>query len=155
VIVSNDLLAHAVVLVRGGSEADARRAVSAGYYALFHRLASSGARVFAGAGHATVAQVARAFEHRTMSRTCKLLVSSGHRKPSDARLAMVAGIFVELQEERHTADYNLSAPFKQADAAFLVGQAVSAIAAWDAIEQQPESQAFLAALLLGDRLNRG
>lgn len=86
----SDLLAHAMSLVRSLDEVDARRAVSAAYYALFHSLANSGAEVFGSAGPATVVQVVRAFEHGTIYKVCRTYLQPPLRGDSDPRLVNVA-----------------------------------------------------------------
>ena len=71
-------------------------------------------------------------------------------QPSGA-LQFVASTFVQLQEARHDADYNLSRTFSRVDVDALVTQAQTAFARWKAIRGTDEANAFLVALLVRGR----
>ena len=151
----HDLLSHAVALARGGGdEVDTRRAVSAAYYALFHALAISGASVFASAGPAIAAQVARSFEHTTMLQICKSYLTPGSRQALDSSLVQIAQVFVDLQGARHSADYDLAGSLTHLEAARLVASCVTALRLLPDVVASQEGQGFLARLLLGSRMTR-
>lgn len=67
----------------------------------------------------------------------------------------VAATFVDLQEARHEADYNLSKAFTRAEARRLVAQADKAFTDWKTVVAMPPHaemcDLFLATLLLGER----
>lgn len=122
-----DLVAHARRLITehqsrpgtASSDVELRRALSAAYYGLFHRLTTAGSMPFAASGDALRFQVARAFSHLAMRKVCDAYVRSPARPfpaslrrlnpvAPDRRLSAVAGAFAQLQEGRHAADYDLS-----------------------------------------------
>jgi len=53
---------------------------------------------------------------------------------SDADLEAIAGAFVELQDLRHQADYDLSTPITRKDAKLALTRVRSAFAKWDSIK---------------------
>jgi hypothetical protein len=67
----------------------------------------------------------------------------------------VATAFVNLQEARHDADYNLAKAFSRAEARRLVAQVDQAFRDWNAVVAMPSHneicELFLASLLLGER----
>jgi len=92
------------------SQASLRRAVSAACYALFHLLIEDASPRWQGSPEARTG-LERAFDHGPMKN-----ISMQFRKPSwqdwhgnpqpvPPALQRVASVFVDLQEERHTADY--------------------------------------------------
>lgn len=143
----------------------AREAAHLAYYAVFHMLAEDGGTRAAGNGGTELAgRVARCFDHRQMKAACVLFSKWGRDTPSallplvpggpDPSLRLVAEAFLELQEWRHRADYDLSARLQVPDALRLVGLAHDAFAAWDKVRTAPSTQVFSLTLLLGDRLYR-
>jgi hypothetical protein len=138
-----------------------RRAISAAYYALFHLLINEAAlRLFPNSPERLRMQARRAFAHRDMKNACQEIA-----KPSrlllplvvlllEADLKSVADIFVELQELRHFADYDLSQSFSRIEVLGIVAKANSAISAWTNIRNVPNANVFLAALLLNNRWNK-
>lgn len=91
-----------------------RRAISTGYYAVFHTLTQhTASRLVGGAGwtpqHATVA---RWIAHTDLKGLAKAANSQGNAalqsvlRPVDSRLADLAQDFVDLQDARHSADYD-------------------------------------------------
>ena len=69
----------------------------------------------------------------------------GHRISDD--LKRVAGTFVDLQQARHEADYDLSHAFGKSECLDLVRSAQAAFSAWERIRGSLEADVFLAALL--------
>jgi hypothetical protein len=144
-------------------EADIRRAISALYYGMFHMLAAAGAVHFAPGGKALQTQVARAFKHTTMQKVCKRYAQLPKPPfppganglvptPPDQRLAAIASAFLQLQEARHVADYDLSAHLTIKSGRDLMQSAAQAARDFTAVRALPETTVFLAALLLDDRL---
>lgn len=62
-------------------------------------------------------------------------------------LQHVADAFVQLQEERHRADYDLFSGFGHAEATDAIGKAESAIAYWQKVRGQEIGTLFLTLLL--------
>jgi hypothetical protein len=67
------------------------------------------------------------------------------------RLSTVAQAFVDLQQARHRADYDIEEPFQPLDAAIDVAQARLAFLTWAEIEDEPLAQRYLYSLLFKDR----
>jgi len=138
-------------------QASLRRAVSAAYYALFHLLASEATnRLITGPDRdALRAVLRRAFDHSAMKEACKEIVKpnagklnkgmSGHVVP--VALKQVAEAFVDLQQARHEADYDVSRTFTRAEALDMVDLAEQAFIDWQTIRRTIPADVFLAALL--------
>lgn len=141
-------------------QASLRRAVSSAYYGLFHLLADEGARRLAPSQPAALRlQVRRAFAHRDMYQACQQF-AAGAPKPATARLlqgpleaqiSQVAKVFVELQDARHQADYDLTVTFDRLDVMLKVQSVRSSFGAWTEVRDNPNAAVFLAALLLQPR----
>ncbi len=78
----------------------------------------------------------------------------GSSLPPD--LVAVASAFIELQEARHEADYNLEPTFYRSAVYDLIDQAKRAMEDWEKLKKsRPDTaEVFLLALLLGDRVRR-
>jgi hypothetical protein len=143
-------------------QASLRRSISAAYYALFHLLVREATdRVVSDARLRTL--VPRAFDHGEMKRAC-IPFSSGqlpdHLKavtspvvPDDLR--DVARAFIDLQQARHEADYNVAEQFSRADVIAHTRQARAAFEAWARVRDQQIATVFLVNLLLGAKWKRG
>src|SRR5580693_2861412 len=119
---ANDLLEQAHHLAnrepKRPKQASLRRAVSAAYYALFHLLTAEAAnRLVTGPDRDELrAALRRAFEHKEMKDACKEISSANAGKlrrclgetTVPAPLVSVARAFIDLQEARHDADYEIS-----------------------------------------------
>jgi hypothetical protein len=68
--------------------------------------------------------------------------------PPGLPLRQVANAFVELQDARHDADYNLSTIFTRLEVLQKIDLAEQAFRAWRPIRSEPNTSVFLAALLL-------
>jgi hypothetical protein len=160
-----DLLLQARLLAyhepKKPKQASLRRAVSTSYYALFHLLTSEASdRLITGAGRRDLrALVRRAFEHSVMIQACREF-----SKPNAGRLESglggtvvpaalkdVAQVFVDLQQARHDADYNVSRTFTRSEVKDLVQLAEQAFLDWKTVRKSIPADVFLAALLA----NRG
>ena len=68
--------------------------------------------------------------------------------PLEVELVTIAEAFVELQEARHSADYDTTEVFSRPDVLSTIDLVDQAFAAWKAVKDTPNANAFLAALLL-------
>lgn len=105
--------------------------------------------------------LARKFEHREMAKVSKMF---GQRKPAaglkkalggngiPSQLVAVADAFVELQQAREDADYNLQKPFSRPEVLRLVEKAEATFQAWRTVRHDPVAILYLLALLDSDRL---
>jgi len=171
---SADLLAQARALAekepKKPKQASLRRAVSAAYFSLFHLLTEDAAQsMFPGNDVADLrAVVRRAFDHARMKKAAK---GFGSANPSEVwkellsspspQLQTVAQAFVELQEARHQADYDVRRPLTRSEVTAHVDRADAAIEAWKSIRKvleskgySAEARTFLAALLVYDQASR-
>ena len=149
-----DLLDHADRLIapppNRPRQVDLRRAASAAYYALFHRLTGDAAALFAD-DPARTAVLRRAYSHQAMLEVAKRIRGGTvprslkeRLEPSDG-LKSVAEAFEELQALRHGADYDLARPFNKADVRAAVDQSRTAIETWAAVAPTDEGRIFLGA----------
>lgn len=157
-----DLLAQSRSLLRREprrpKQASLRRAVSTAYYALFHLLIHEATRMLvSGASLDSLRTlVARAFAHTTMNEACRSFaathlpaaVAAVAAGPVPGDLREVAQAFVDLQEARHEADYDLALRFSRSEAQALVDQTERAFAAWQRVRRTATARVFLASLLL-------
>jgi hypothetical protein len=110
----DDLLQQAIQLVhkeqKRPRQASLRRGVSAAYYALFHLLISESVANWN--RHNLRPSLGRAFDHAPMKSTSYRVLSSqtfpftGEDPLVVEKLRRVASAFVQLQDKRHTADYD-------------------------------------------------
>lgn len=164
---SLDLLAQARDLARRQSrrpkQASLRRSISASYYALFHFLGEEGTRLIVGAAHdrTKLRQFAgRSLVHGKMKNVCEEFIKgmpkSDLLKPfwprlhvtSNAEIKTIAEAFINLQELRHAADYDLAHAFTRQDAETAADQAKDAIDAWNRLRAANEQLALLFTLSL-------
>jgi uncharacterized protein (UPF0332 family) len=159
-VLSNELLEQALHLVRRErtrpKQASLRRAVSAAYYALFHLLIAEAILNWKHVTHRPA--IARHFQHaqmRTASEAKKrrLTADLSKLKPGSTDYAITQGLlvvadaFVQLQDARHTADYDLSSSFEETKALSDVYLAVDAFKSWKIIRTQQSAQDYLLSLL--------
>jgi hypothetical protein len=136
-------------------QASLRRAISTAYYALFHLLISESVDQIIQPTSRTYAQ--RVFDHAAMKRICVAFTPKGTlldsfkskvKAPIEKELANVAATFVDMQDLRHQADYNLDRSFSRIDVDVKVASVVQAFADWAAIRKTDNARIFLMALLL-------
>ncbi len=101
-------------------QADLRRAVSTTYYAMFHILCEISADKMvggAGADKSTPAwnQVYRSLNHGTAKKQCEKSYRNGNSYGFPAKIMNFAQKFSEMQEKRHSADYDPKEKFKKED----------------------------------------
>jgi hypothetical protein len=105
-------------------------------------------------------QAQRAFTHGEMRSACEVFSRSSKTyshllvPPFASELQSVAAAFVELQQLRHAADYDLSQTFDRTNVLEAIELARTAMTDWNKVRNTPNSNVFLAALLLHNRWNR-
>lgn len=128
-------------------QAKLRRAISTAYYALFHTLVGGATDLMAGAntrGTQRYLAIYRSFEHKRMADACRH-VSAGKLRTETgalfhASLQACANAFVELQENRHEADYDPVKKIALSDAQAAVSKAEDAMLMLSA---SPDGERFL------------
>jgi len=71
--------------------------------------------------------------------------------PVNQGVLLIARTFVQMQQHRHTADYDGSTRWTRTDAKEKVDSVAVAFRHWKAIRKEPSAQDFLVALLLRER----
>lgn len=159
-----EFLEHARGLLAAGggnpSQADIRRVISGSYYAVFHLLVQEAVELLVpatpaalrkkarrGLSHVNMKQLCKGFEHGRAANLNKL-VADCFSDPLARPLVNVARTFVDLQEKRHEADYNMDAQFTGAEAASLHADAEAVFQDWPALKGHPNTTAFLTCLVL-------
>lgn len=164
----SDLLEQANHLLNRESrrprQASLRRAISSAYYALFHLLIHDACRVIV-SDEETIGMIARSYDHGKMARISKLFsrgdlptklrplrstFSDPSRNSILDRLKSVAQSFVDLQDARHEADYNLRKRFTRREVKVLIGLAESAFSDWNQIRKDDLARIYLACFLSFD-----
>jgi uncharacterized protein (UPF0332 family) len=164
---AEDLLSQAHHLValdpKRPKQASLRRAVSTSYYAVFHLLtANAASRFIPKRPIGLIARVERSFSHREMKQAC---VAFNHKplveplralldKPLSDELRRIAVAFIDLQEERHKADYDTGIVFSRPATLAILEKADEVFASWRAVESTDEATVFLAALAFAARWSK-
>lgn len=158
-----DLLTQAKSLARlekgKPKQASLRRAVSCAYYSIFHLLVSEGAALLGSKlSKDARAKLLRSFVHADMKTVCTSYTQPQNRFnaqiapllsfPLQPELVALADLFVLLQEERHSADYDVAAVFNRADVLTLIQELKVASAGWATVRTSDNAKVFLADLLL-------
>lgn len=147
-------------------QANLRRAISAAYYALFHFLADQYSRQLIGTGHARLAfrqVLARGMEHGEMNDACKSF-SGGTLKQKVAKglplnyqiareVQQIAQTFVEMQQKRHLADYDLSETFLRPAVISDISQVERSINSYQKLSDAIQKRFFLGCLASWKRLS--
>lgn len=128
------------------------RAVSSGYYALFHQLAENCADLMIGNGPLVSGSPAwrrfyRALEHGHARVQCKQHLEIAN---FSAQVRAFATLFVDMQAKRHYADYDPDAIFHKSDVAADLVAIADVVAAFETAHSA-ERRAFCAFVLLRDR----
>jgi uncharacterized protein (UPF0332 family) len=130
-------------------QASVRRAISAAYYALFHLFSEKVTETLIGSTNDRAnirAWLGRALEHGTMNTACKFFGNPSDRTfkefsknlafTVDPDLKVIADTFVNLQESRHRADYDMSKPITRSDAQVAIAEVRSVFTKWNVIERK-------------------
>lgn len=144
-------------------QANLRRAVSTAYYAVFHYLVDEVCCAQIGTQNSQKEHrhaLARAFVHTSMKDACTSF-SSGTLKasiikglPRDAKgnypipkeIKDIARTFLELQEKRHLADYDLSERFQKLEVLRLIEQTKTHVEKFRSLSVTDTRKFFLACL---------
>jgi len=149
---ASDLVAQEPARV---NQAVLRRAVSTAYYALFHLLINETSANWSRASSRNV--LGRMFDHALMRRVSSRILDAkrfpftGEDPTVVQNLRAVADAFVDLQDKRHTADYDNSAVWDPTEALEEVERAKRAFATWRLIRNQEIAQEYLVSLLIKPR----
>lgn len=144
-------------------QANLRRAVSTAYYALFHYLVDEVCRAQIGTQNSQKEHryvLARAFAHTSMKDACVSFAGGTLKEaiikglPRDANgnysipieIRSIAATFVELQEKRHLADYDLSETFFKVEVLRLIEQANLDVESFRRLAVSDTRKFFLACL---------
>jgi|SRR5579884_1938861 len=133
------------------TEAELRRGISTAYYALFHLLVT----ISTERGVTTPdlrPYVVRNFEHRNMLSVCRRyarLAVDMTGQPVPVEVRRIADSFIQLQEARHKADYNVKDAVTLAEAQTFVQMARDAFRDWAAVAANPAANTYLTELLVG------
>jgi hypothetical protein len=135
-------------------QSDLRRAVSTGYYALFHCLAACCADCVVGGANSqrnedVWRKVYRSLEHRHAKDQCKNRVSM---KNFASEIQNFAIVFAALQTKRHEADYDPAARFYKSAVKRDIGTAKSVIEDFQSASAK-DRRAFAALVLLKQSRN--
>ena len=143
-------------------QASLRRAVSTAYYALFHLLCEDGAKRISPNTPVRLSHaIRRSITHGDMKSAAK-----GINQPTPPRqytgllsatpsqdLLDVASHFVNLQEARHSADYDLSIRFSRVNALTKVQEAEDAFKKWKLVRSTDDANVFLSATFFWKNFN--
>lgn len=142
-------------------DVDLRRAVSAAYYGVFHYVIAAATDAFIGSaarGTTSHTLVYRSIDHRVLRSLCmevkKQKLSAKYHLYAPTGFARevksFAGSVIELQEKRHSADYDPSATFNVRRTALMLDEARQAIGRF-ANASADQRRAFLLLLLFPPR----
>jgi hypothetical protein len=148
---SSDLINQAKMLAKletlRPKQSSLRRSISTAYYGLFHFLIEQSTNLIVGTGPDEEKNrqfVGRAFIHGKMKALCQEFVKStpvdilqpffrSASNPSKTSMAKIASTFIDLQDERHRADYDLSVNFSRIGALNVHQRAVDAVKEWETL----------------------
>jgi hypothetical protein len=154
----DELLQQAKELVhknpQNPTQADLRRSVSSAYYALFHLLIFEACLNWS--NDVSRPGLARMFDHAVMKKVSKRVTDPSKTYPGENpvivdKLRSFAGLFVQLQEQRHEADYNIKDGWTLTQALKEMLAANRAFVIWQEIRTEKISQDYLVSLLIRPR----
>ena len=134
---ADDLLKDAHHLAaRGGNhpkQSSLRRAVSTAYYALFHLLIADFTANWGVIGERS--RLGRMFEHRKMSSAVLKLQDKNSPTPVEIELKKIVSAFIQLQEDRYRADYDVGWIWSRTDVNNTLAIADEAFKTWRSIHK--------------------
>ncbi|MGC9260541.1 MAG: hypothetical protein ACP5I8_10780 [Phycisphaerae bacterium] len=101
--------------------------------------------------HAEMAKVAKAFSTGNLPKRLSQLTTLVNISPD---LQTTARAFVDLQQARHDADYDVAKAFTRTDTLALVDRAEEAFEKWDQVKSEDCASLFLASFLAWDRWDK-
>ena len=137
------------------TQADLRRSVSSAYYALFHLLIFEACLNWS--NDISRPGLARMFDHGLMKKVSKRVTDAGKMPYAGedpiivGKLRSFAGLFVQLQEQRHEADYNIKDAWTLTQSLKEMLAANRAFVTWQEIRTEKISQDYLVSLLIRPR----
>ena len=141
------------------TQANLRRAVSAAYCAAFHLFSAEvAAQVSPVAPAGLRERTQRALDHKQMLIVAKSFSQAGMRAsnlpvdilapdPVSNELSSIAFSFKDLQEARHSADYDVTKRFDPTEVLALVGKAERIFSDWSVEKNSNNPPVFLASLM--------
>jgi len=168
---SERLLAQALHLAKRDrfrpAQVNLRRAVSSAYYALFHALVYASCGKFVGRGEDARALrlvLSRSFTHTEMQRASRAFAQGQNGLPPVVRLALdgagvstslrdLAELFQCLQEDRHTADYDLAAQWRRGDVLVQITAVESCLQYLRRDRTAKDLRAYLTSILVWNRIS--
>ena len=105
----------------------ARRAISNAYYALFHALAGSNASALIGSPSDAAIAAAWSRAYRGLDHTTARRELQRHRQELSVHARIFADTFRDMQELRHSADYDHNAAISISQASVVLDQAEASI----------------------------
>jgi len=147
-------------------QANLRRAVSSAYYGVFHLFSAEVAAQFISSGPSGLRKrTQRAMNHNSMYRAAESFSQPGTRPrnlpmdidlagPIYAALISIAKGFKLLQDERHTADYDVSRSFDRIEVLALVKTAEDIFTDWSQEKRSGNASVFLASLMFWQLWNK-
>src|SRR5713101_4387173 len=137
-------------------QASLRRAVSTAYYALFHLLISEATANWARPELRAI--LGRCFDHGPMKTASETKVSQinaafkdnppeGPEKTVAIHLRTVANAFIQAQQRRNDADYNMTKEWTPVEVDKQIASVSEAFKTWAIIRAEAVAQAYLVSLL--------
>ena len=133
-------------------QASLRRAVSTAYYALFHLLIDEATANWSQSEFRPL--LGRVFEHGKMKQACnKYSGGNSEIPPFEERAApadhlqFVARTFMQAQEKREYADYDVALRWSRSEVEAQIDSVADAFWSWIAVRGQTDAQEFLVMLL--------
>ena len=137
-------------------QASLRRAVSTAYYAIFHLLISEATVNWARPELRAI--LGRCFDHGPMKQASEVKVSQintafkdnppeGAAKKVTIHLRTVANAFIQAQQRRNDADYNVGKEWTPVEVDTQIASVNEAFKAWNIIRDEAAAQAYLVSLL--------
>jgi uncharacterized protein (UPF0332 family) len=135
-------------------QASLRRAVSTAYYALFHLVISEATANWSHSQFRPL--LGRVFEHGKMKQACNKVSGAVFKPPPfkgrtpEDHLRVVTSTFVQAQEQREDADYDVSLQWSRKEVETQIESVADAFRSWTAVRDKSNAQEFLV-LLLGPK----
>ena len=137
-------------------QASLRRAVSTAYYALFHLLISEATANWARPELRAI--LGRCFDHGPMKTASETKISQingafknnppeGAEETVEDHLSTVANAFIQAQQRRNDADYNMAKEWTTAEVDTQIDSVNEAFKSWNLIRDEAVAQAYLVSLL--------
>ncbi len=135
--------------------------LSAAYYGLYHYLVAKASQAVVGTHPERLGfrqATARAFEHGTMKAACKSFESGNWPAGIKAPMSSAGNVpipvqricltFKDVQDQRHSADYDLAQRLNRTDVLATVRQVETAIGGFESLNDPAWKQFFLLSLLI-------